>query len=261
MANRNEDSPKAFLIYESTFNQLKKHFTPAQAGEFLMLMGEYMLNENKDVESEDPMVDLLLQMNKPILTAAEKRHRQAVENGMKGAEYGKNGGAPKGNQNARKKKEGEKQPQNNPQSTPNQPLKKEIENNKEKEKQKENKININTNIEKEEALFSDDTCSNGVTCFNVENGYIESFEVEGNQRQPEPNPSCVESQSSIEERIQRDVQLIVAMQEERIDDRDYHKVYQRALSNYSNLYGVSSSRAETEISAMVRRMRLEHLGK
>ena len=141
MANRNEDSPKAFLIYESTFNQLKKHFTPAQAGEFLMLMGEYMLNENKDVESEDPMVDMLLQMNKPILTAAEKRHRQAVENGMKGAESGKLGGAPKGNQNARKKKDGEKQPQNNPQSTLEQPLKKEIENNKEKQEEIKNNKN------------------------------------------------------------------------------------------------------------------------
>ena len=37
----------------------------------------------------------------------------SVENGKKGAEYGKLGGAPKGNQNARK---------NNPQSTPKQPL-------------------------------------------------------------------------------------------------------------------------------------------
>ena len=37
----------------------------------------------------------------------------SVENGKKGAEYGKLGGAPKGNQNARK---------NNPQSTPKRPL-------------------------------------------------------------------------------------------------------------------------------------------
>ena len=37
----------------------------------------------------------------------------SVENGKKGAEFGKLGGAPKGNQNARK---------NNPQSTPKQPL-------------------------------------------------------------------------------------------------------------------------------------------
>lgn len=117
MANEKADSPKAFLIYETTFQQLKKYFTPAQAGEFLFLMGEYMLEGQTDVESEDPMVDMVLQMNKPVLDAAEKRHRQAVENGKKGAKYGKDGGAPKGNKNASKNK----QPQNNPQSTPDAP--------------------------------------------------------------------------------------------------------------------------------------------
>lgn len=116
MANENVDSPRAFLIYETTFQQLKKYFTPAQAGEFLFLMGSYMLEGQTDVESNDPIVDMLLQVNKPVLDAAEKRHRQAVENGKKGAEYGKLGGAKKGNQNARKK-----QPQNNPQSTPDMP--------------------------------------------------------------------------------------------------------------------------------------------
>ena len=175
MAKTKEDSPKAFLIYESTYNQLKKYFSPAQAGEFLMLMGEYMLYDNKDVESADPMVDMLLQVNKPILDAAEKRHKQAVENGMKGAESGKIGGAPKGNQNARKKKEEEKQPQNNPQSTPKQPLKKEIENNKEKQEENKikNNININTNIKNNESLFSTTINNSGCFSSNVENGVIE----------------------------------------------------------------------------------------
>ena len=116
MANEKTDSPKAFLIYETTLQQLKKYCTPAQAGEFLFLMGEYMLEGQMDVESNDPMVDVILQMNKPILDAAEMRHKQAVENGKKGAKYGSLGGAKKGNQNARKK-----QPQNNSQSTPDIP--------------------------------------------------------------------------------------------------------------------------------------------
>ena len=38
-------------------------------------------------------------------------------NGCKGGEYGKLGGAPKGNQNARKKKQPENNPQNNPKTT------------------------------------------------------------------------------------------------------------------------------------------------
>ena len=84
MANEKTDSPKAFLIYETTLQQLKKYCTPAQAGEFLFLMGEYMLEGQMDVESNDPMVDVILQMNKPVLDAAEMRHKQAVENGKKG---------------------------------------------------------------------------------------------------------------------------------------------------------------------------------
>ena len=40
---------------------------------------------------------------KPNLDSARRRYMASVENGKKGAEYGKLGGAPKGNQNARKK--------------------------------------------------------------------------------------------------------------------------------------------------------------
>jgi hypothetical protein len=46
---------------------------------------------------------------KPNLDSARRRYMASVENGKKGAEYGKLGGAPKGNQNARKK-----QPQKQP---------------------------------------------------------------------------------------------------------------------------------------------------
>ena len=82
-------SPRGFLIYESTYNQLIKCFTPQQIGEFIKLAGDYILNGNKEVESDDPLVDTMLQMSKPTLDSAERRHRAAVENGMKGAEHGK----------------------------------------------------------------------------------------------------------------------------------------------------------------------------
>lgn len=71
MANKKVDSPRAFLIYETTLQQLKKYCTPAQAGEFLFLMGAYMLEGQTDVESNDPMVDVILQMNKPVLRAPD----------------------------------------------------------------------------------------------------------------------------------------------------------------------------------------------
>lgn len=53
---------------------------------------------------------------RPQIDANNKRY----ENGCKGAEYGKLGGAPKGNQNARKQpKTTPPKPQNNPKTTPN----------------------------------------------------------------------------------------------------------------------------------------------
>ena len=44
-----------------------------------------------------------MELAKPNLDSARRRYMASVENGKKGAEYGKLGGAPKGNQNARKK--------------------------------------------------------------------------------------------------------------------------------------------------------------
>ena len=49
------------------------------------------------------MVNVIMAMAKPNLDSARRRYMASVENGKKGAEYGKLGGAPKGNQNARKK--------------------------------------------------------------------------------------------------------------------------------------------------------------
>ena len=54
-------SPRGFLIYESTYNQLIKCFTPQQIGEFIKLAGDYILNGNKEVESDDPLVDTMLE--------------------------------------------------------------------------------------------------------------------------------------------------------------------------------------------------------
>ncbi len=133
MSDLTQKTNTALLLYPSTYQQLVKHYTKEQIGEYIILIGDYLFNNNKDVESKDPMVDLLLQMSKPTTDSAAKRHRIAVENGMKGAEHGNKGGAPKGNQNARKNKE------NNPQTTPNQPLDIDINNNID--------IDINNNID------------------------------------------------------------------------------------------------------------------
>ena len=88
------------------------HLDDAEFRECVLKIRDYAL-EGVDEESSSPMVNVIMAMAKPNLDSARRRYMASVENGKKGAEFGKLGGAPKGNQNARK---------NNPQSTPKQPL-------------------------------------------------------------------------------------------------------------------------------------------
>lgn len=109
--SKNEDKKKSFVMYYS-FLEAMKHLNDSEFRECVMKIRDFAL-EGDETESEHPMVNIILAMAKPNLDAARRRYMASVENGKKGAEYGKLGGAPKGNQNARK---------NNPQSTPKQPL-------------------------------------------------------------------------------------------------------------------------------------------
>lgn len=109
MTSKNDK--KSFVFYDS-FLSAMKHLNDAEFRECVMKIRDYAL-EGIDEESESPMVNVIMAMAKPNLDSARKRYIASVENGKKGAEFGKLGGAPKGNQNARK---------NNPQSTPKQPL-------------------------------------------------------------------------------------------------------------------------------------------
>lgn len=60
--------------------------------------------------STNPATMAVFIMAQPYMDTAKKRYDKCVENGKKGAEFGKKGGAPKGNQNARKNKTTPKQP-------------------------------------------------------------------------------------------------------------------------------------------------------
>ena len=99
MANKNEK--RSFVMYDS-FLEAMKHLNDAEFRECVMKIRDYAL-DGIDKESESPYVNIILTMAKPNLEAASRRYDACVENGKKGAEYGKLGGAPKGNQNARKK--------------------------------------------------------------------------------------------------------------------------------------------------------------
>ena len=109
--SKNEDKKKSFVMYDS-FLEAMKHLNDAEFRECVMKIRDYALEGNEE-ESESPMVNVIMALAKPNLDSARRRYMASVENGKKGAEFGKLGGAPKGNQNARK---------NNPQSTPKQPL-------------------------------------------------------------------------------------------------------------------------------------------
>ena len=99
MANKNEK--RSFVMYAS-FLEAMKHLNDAEFRECVLKIRDYAL-EGVDEESSSPMVNVIMAMAKPNLDSARRRYMASVENGKKGAEYGKLGGAPKGNQNARKK--------------------------------------------------------------------------------------------------------------------------------------------------------------
>ena len=109
MTSKNDK--KSFVFYDS-FLSAMKHLNDAEFRECVLKIRDYAL-EGVDEESSSPMVNVIMALAKPNLDSARRRYMASVENGKKGAEFGKLGGASKGNQNARK---------NNPQSTPKQPL-------------------------------------------------------------------------------------------------------------------------------------------
>ena len=109
MTSKNDK--KSFVFYDS-FLSAMKHLNDAEFRECVLRIRDYAL-DGVDEESRSPMVNVIMELAKPNLDSARRRYIASVENGKKGAEFGKLGGAPKGNQNARK---------NNPQSTPKQPL-------------------------------------------------------------------------------------------------------------------------------------------
>lgn len=88
-------------MYDS-FLEAMKHLNDAEFRECVLKIRDYAL-EGVDEESISPMVNVIMAMAKPNIDSARRRYMASVENGKKGAEFGKLGGAPKGNQNARKK--------------------------------------------------------------------------------------------------------------------------------------------------------------
>ena len=101
MSKIKNNGKNSFVFYDS-FLSAMKHLSDAEFRECVLKIRDYAL-EGVDEESSSPMVNVIMAMAKPNLDSARRRYMASVENGKKGAEYGKLGGAPRGNQNARKK--------------------------------------------------------------------------------------------------------------------------------------------------------------
>ena len=101
MSKIKDNGKNSFVFYDS-FLSAMKHLNDAEFRECVLKIRDYAF-EGVDEESISPMVNVIMAMAKPNLDSAKRRYMASVENGKKGAEFGKLGGAPKGNQNARKK--------------------------------------------------------------------------------------------------------------------------------------------------------------
>lgn len=121
----NQQSRDAFTFYRSWWIAIVNLPRDVQ-GDVLTAIVEYGLN-GVTTEQLKPIAKAMLEMVRPIIDANYKK----FINGQKGKEFGKMGGAPKGNKNAKKQPQdnGEttlnkdnstpEQPQINPKTTPN----------------------------------------------------------------------------------------------------------------------------------------------
>mgnify|MGYP003300386322 CR=1 FL=1 len=131
MSKIKDNEKKSFVFYDS-FLSAMKHLNDAEFRECVLKIRDYAL-DGVDEESSSPMVNVIMELVKPNLDSARRRYIASVENGKKGAEFGKLGGAPKGNQNARK---------NNPQSTPKQSLDVDVNENVEEDENVNEKVDV-----------------------------------------------------------------------------------------------------------------------
>lgn len=136
---------ESFVFYRSFYEGIKELPRDIQ-GEVLTAIMEYGLN-GVTTENQKPITKAMFALIKPQLDANNQRF-----------ENGKNGGAPKGNQNARK------QPKNNQETTEKQP----------KNNQKQPNVNVNDNVndngDKDASAITDEK-----KYYSSDNGVIKSI--------------------------------------------------------------------------------------
>ena len=111
MSYQETPSRESFVFYRSFYDSIKGLPEEVQLALFRAVVAYGLDQANPDFTGipQQPFVEAIFAGIRPQLDANHKRFL----NGYKGKEYGRLGGAPKGNTNA------SKQPQNNPKITPN----------------------------------------------------------------------------------------------------------------------------------------------
>ena len=173
MSKIKNNGKNSFVFYDS-FLSAMKHLGDAEFRECVLKIRDYAL-EGVDEESSSPMVNVIMAMAKPNLDSAKRRYMASVENGKKGAEYGKLGGAPKGNQNARK---------NNPQSTPKRPLDVDVNEDVEEDVNENVKVDVDADAPSGSTAFqsSFSNSSNSSLTYEANESELLEEEEENNER-------------------------------------------------------------------------------
>lgn len=122
MDTKNKES---FVMYDS-FIQAGEFLSAEDFKKYILKIRDYALYGD-ETPSDNQVVNALMIMAKPNLKAAEERRQKAIENGIKGKEFGSLGGAPKKGEtreeyDKRRLSRTLQEPLNNPQITPNEPL-------------------------------------------------------------------------------------------------------------------------------------------
>lgn len=196
-----EKTKESFVMYDS-FIQAAAYLPGEEFKECILKIRDYALY-GIDELSNNPAINIVMTVAKPNLDAAEKRRKQAIENGSKGAPFG---GMRKGE--TREEYEARRlatpdnplttpnEPLNNPQLTPSEPLNVNVNNNVKK------KVNENEN-ENEDGKVNEtvDGNDNG-----KENVVINPETFPSPSPSPSPCPSLNPS-SSLQNTFERPQQL------------------------------------------------------
>ena len=224
---KKDDKKKSFVMYDS-FVEAMMHLDDKDFRECFMKIRDYAL-EGVCAESASQNINIIMALAKPNLDSARRRYMASVENGKKGAEYGKLGGAPKGNQNARKK-----QPQK-------QPLDVDVNVDVEEDENENEEVDVNVN---EDAPVGDIVPSS-FSCFS-------SLTNPRNNQEP-PREAQPHSNTHINEEAEvKMCEYLHRLATNKKNNRPLdNNLFKLAVKSHCAAYGTSLSKAQSEIPELI----------